>query len=185
MEDSKIIDLFFARSEQAIQETDRKYGHYCFQIANSILSNQEDAEEAVSDTYWSAWKLIPPTRPNVLSAFLGKITRHISLDLWRKNLAGKRGAGETAVVLEELEECIPSSDSVEEAYRAKELRAALNRFVCSLPEREQKIFVSRYWYLRSVKYISERTGLSESNIRTMLFRIRGKLRTFLEEEDLL
>lgn len=185
VEDMKIIELYFARSEQAIQETDRKYGHYCFRIANNILENQEDAEEAVSDTYLTVWKSIPPTRPSVLTAFLGKITRHISLDLWRKRFAGKRGAGETAVVLEELEECVAASDSPEDAVRAKELRKALASFVNALPEREQKIFVSRYWYLRSVRYISDRTGLSESNIKTMLFRIRGKLRTFLIEEDLL
>lgn len=185
MEDFKIVELYFARSEQAIQETDRKYGNYCFRIADNILSNKEDAEEVVSDSYMAVWKSIPPARPSFLAPFIGKITRHISLDQWRKRLAGKRGAGETAVVLDELEECVAASGSVEDDYHAKELREALNRFVESLSQRERKIFVSRYWYLHSVKYISERTGLSESNIKTMLFRIRGKLHTFLTEEDLL
>lgn len=185
MEDSKIIELYFARSEQAIQETDHKYGRYCYQIANNILSNREDSEEAVSDTYMTAWKSIPPNCPSRLAAFLGKITRHISLDFWRRRLAGKRGAGETAVVLEELEECVASENNMEDTLRAKELRGALNRFVEALPERERNVFVSRYWYLRTVKYISEKTGLSESNIKTMLFRIRVKLRTFLEEEEFL
>lgn len=185
MEDDGIIALYWKRSEQAIQETDRKYGHYCFQIAQNILENREDSEEAVSDTYMTAWKSIPPTRPNMLSAFLGKITRHISLSTWRKRTAEKRGAGETSVVLEELEECLASSETVETVVHAEELRKGLNCFVQNLPEKERKIFVSRYWYLRSVKYISERTGLSESNVKTMLFRIRGKLRKFLKEEDLL
>lgn len=185
MEDAGIIALYWKRSEQAIRETDHKYGRYCFQIAQNILESREDAEEAVSDTYLAAWKSIPPTRPTVLSAFLGKITRHMSLSLWRKRTAGKRGAGETALVLEELEECLASTDSVEEAYETAELRRALDRFVKSLPQKERLVFVSRYWYLRSVKDISERTGLSESNIKTMLFRTRGKLRNFLKEEDLL
>lgn len=185
MEDVQIVDLFFARSEQAIQETDRKYGHFCFKIAWNILSNHEDAEESVSDTYLAAWKSIPPTRPNQLEAFLAKITRHISLDRWRRRSAGKRGGGETALALDELEECIAGSDTAEGALRKKELQAALNRFLEALPERDRMIFVSRYWYLRSVKEISEKTGLSLSSVKTQLFRTRNKLRFYLEKEDLL
>ena len=111
MEDSSIISLYLARSEQAIQETDNKYGRYCFQIAWNILDNRQDGEECVSDTYLTAWKSIPPTRPNSLSAFLGKITRHIALDRWRRRSAEKRGGGEVQLALEELEDCIPGKDT--------------------------------------------------------------------------
>ena len=112
MEDSQIIALYFRRSEQAIQETDLKYGHYCFQIANRILESPEDGEECVSDTYLTAWKSIPPNHPNRLAPFLGKITRHIALDRWRRRFAQKRGGGEVELALEELEDCIEGKDTV-------------------------------------------------------------------------
>ena len=179
MEDSQIVTLYFRRSEQAIQETDNKYGHYCFQIASRILSSPEDGEECVSDTYLTAWNSIPPTRPASLAPFLGKITRHIALDRWRRRFAQKRGGGEVALALEELEE------TPEAALNRKEFRDGLNRFLESLPERERVIFVSRYWYLRSIREISEGTGLSEGSIKTQLCRTRKKLRFFLEQEDLL
>lgn len=185
MEDNQIIDLYFARSEQAIQETDNKYGRYCYRISYNILENQEDAEECVSDTYMAAWKSIPPTRPKMFTAFLGKISRHISLDRWRKMSAGKRGGGETALALEELGECIADSNSPEKTLRTKEFRAAMNRFLSDLSATDRILFVSRYWYLRSAQYISEKTGLAEPAVRTRLFRIRAKLRRFLTEEDLL
>ena len=185
LEDTQIVNLFFIRSEEALRETDRKYGHFCFKIAWNILENQEDAEESVSDTYLSAWNSIPPTRPAFLAAFLAKITRHISLDRWRKNAADKRGGGETAVALEELEECISGGSDPEAQLRAKELRGALNRFLDGLPQRERVLFVSRYWYLRSVKQMAEETGLSESSVKTQLFRTREKLRRFLDKEGLL
>lgn len=184
LEDSQIITLYFRRSEQAIQETDNKYGHYCFQIASRILLSPEDGEECVSDTYLTAWNSIPPTRPASLAPYLGKITRHIALDRWRRRFAQKRGGGETALALEELEECLPGKDTPEEALHRKEFRAGLNRFLGSLPEQERVIFVSRYWYLRSIREISEGTGLSEGSIKTRLFRTRSKLRTFLQKEEL-
>ena len=185
MEDNQIIALYFRRSEQAIVETDQKYGPYCFRIASSILSSPEDGEECVSDTYLTAWKSIPPNRPAHLAPFLGKIARHIALDRWRRHFAQKRGGGEVALALEELEDCIPGSDTPEDALRRKEFREGLNRFLASLPEQERMIFVSRYWYLRSIREISQATGQSESSIKTRLFRTRSKLRTFLEKEELL
>lgn len=185
MEDTQIVNLFFIRSEEALRETDRKYGHFCFKIAWNILENQEDAEESVSDTYLAAWKSIPPTRPSQLSAFLAKITRHISLDRWRRRSAEKRGGGEADVALEELEECVAGSNTVESTVVAKELQAALNRFLETQPEMERVLFVSRYWYLRPVKEIADKTGLSVSNVKTQLCRTRKKLRFFLEKEELL
>ena len=133
----------------------------------------------------TAWKSIPPNRPLHLAPFLGKITRHIALDRWRKRFSLKRGGGEVALALEELEDCLPGKDSPEAELRRKEFRDGLNRFLGKLPEQERMIFVCRYWYLRSVKEISEKTGLSESNVKTRLFRTRSKLRTFLAEEELL
>mgnify|MGYP004487301569 CR=1 FL=1 len=185
LEDTQIVNLFFIRSEEALRETDRKYGHFCFKIAWNILENQEDAEESVSDTYLAAWKSIPPTRPSQLSAFLAKITRHISLDRWRRRSAEKRGGGEADVALEELEECVAGSNTVESTVAAKELQAALNRFLETQSEMERVLFVSRYWYLRPVKEIADKTGLSVSNVKTQLCRTRKKLRFFLEKEELL
>ena len=128
MEDQGIIALFFDRSEQAIEETDKKYGGYCYSIAYNILFNREDSEECVSDTYLAAWNTIPPRRPNFLNAFLAKMTRHISIDRWRKRSAKKRGGGEIFLALEELEDCVDSS-STETEYEKKELSRVLNQFL--------------------------------------------------------
>ena len=182
MEDVQIVDLFFARSEQAIQEIDRKYGHFCFKIAWNILSNHEDAEESVSDTYLAAWKSIPPTRPNQLEAFLAKITRHISLDRWRRRSAGKRGGGETALALDELEECIAGSDTAEGALRKKELQAALNRFLEALPERERMVLALRYYRGMTQSRCARIMGVSQVQISRLERRGLESLRRCLTGE---
>lgn len=184
MEDNKIIELYFDRSEQAIRETDAKYGGYCFSIAYNILTNREDAEECVSDTYWDAWNAIPPTRPRLLAAFLGKITRCISIDRWRRRAAGKRGSGEFELALDELRDCAAPGEGVEEALLRKENALALNRFLQSLPQMEREILMCRYWYMDSVPEIAKNSGFSESKVTSMLHRSRGKLRTFLQKEGL-
>ena len=181
MEDQGIIALFFDRSEQAIEETDKKYGGYCYSIAYNILFNREDSEESVSDTYLAAWNTIPPRRPNFLNAFLAKMTRHISIDRWRKRSAKKRGGGEIFLALEELEDCVDSS-STETEYEKKELSRVLNQFLSSLPETERNVFLCRYWYLDSIQTISEVSGFSQSKVTSMIHRIRGKLRKKLSEE---
>ena len=181
MEDQGIIALFFDRSEQAIEETDKKYGGYCYSIAYNILFNREDSEECVSDTYLAAWNTIPPRRPNFLNAFLAKMTRHISIDRWRKRSAKKRGGGEIFLALEELEDCVDSS-STETEYEKKELSRVLNQFLSSLPETERNVFLCRYWYLDSIQTISEVSGISQSKVTSMLHRLRGKLRKKLSEE---
>ena len=181
MEDTQIIDLYFARSEQAIQETDTKYGGYCYSIAYNILTNQEDAEESVSDTYLAAWNTIPPRRPNFLNAFLAKMTRHISIDRWRKLSAKKRGGGEIILALEELEECVDTRN-VETELAKKELTRVLNTFLSSLPETERNVFLCRYWYLDSIQTISEVSGFSQSKVISMLHRLRGRLQKKLREE---
>lgn len=182
MEDQKIIDLYWQRSEQAIQETDAKYGGYCFSIAYNILTNREDSEESVSDTYLSAWHAMPPKRPGILSAFLGKITRHISIDRWRRRSAQKRGGGEIVLALEELEDCLSDGYSTEEAVQKKELAVFINRFLDTLPETERNIFLCRYWYVDPVKDIADTFGFSVGKVNSMLFRTREKLRRTLEKE---
>ncbi len=184
MEDNAIIDLYFQRSEQAIVETDTKYGGYCYSIAYNILSNREDSEESVSDTYMAAWNSIPPRRPNYFNAFLGKLTRHISIDRWRKINAKKRGAGEIWLALEELENCV-DVDNTENTFEQEELTRVLNQFLSSLPETERNVFLCRYWYMDSIQAISKQSGFTQSKVASMLHRTRGKLRKRLCEEGYL
>ena len=185
MDDQKIIDLYWSRSETAITETDQKYGKYCYSIAYNILTNNEDAEESVNDTYMAAWKTMPPKRPSILATFLGKITRHLSIDRWRSRNRYKRGGGEIVLALEELEECVTDSQTIEAAYERKQLALVLNRFLESLPETERRIFLCRYWYLDSISDIASYYGFSDSKVTSMLYCTRKKLWTVLEKEDLL
>lgn len=181
MEDQNILDLYFQRSEQAIAETDRKYGGYCYSVAYNILYNREDSEESVSDAYLQAWNTIPPRRPNILRAFLAKLTRHISIDRWRKLSAQKRGGGEMILALEELDACAETRNP-ETTLQSKELVQLLNRFLQGLPEVERNVFLCRYWYLDSIQTISQFTGFTESKVTSMLHRTRGKLRKLLSQE---
>lgn len=184
MEDMQIVDLYFDRSEQAIDETASKYGKYLFSIAYNILSNNRDSEEAVNDTYLGAWNSIPPHRPQRLSTYLGKITRRISLEKWKHYRAQKRGGGEVPIALEELSECIPGKETPEQTTELKELTQTINLFLKTLPETEQKVFVCRYWYLTPVKIIARQFGFSESKVKSMLSRTRGKLKTHLAKEGM-
>jgi RNA polymerase sigma-70 factor (ECF subfamily) len=182
MDDKRIVDLYFSRNEEAIIQTDKKYGHYCYCIAYSILANREDAEESVSDTYMTAWRQIPPRRPAVLSTFLGKITRHISIDRWRERSAYKRGGGEVPLVLEELEDCVAGVQNVELEYARKEVIKAYIKFLDKLPITERRVFLCRYWYVESIEAIADKFGFSQSKVKTMLYRTRIKLRRQLAEE---
>ena len=184
MDDQAIIELYWERSEDAISKTAAKYGGYCYTIAYNILSNNEDTEESVNDTWLAAWNTMPPRRPKLLAAFLGKMTRYISLDRWKNRTARKRGGGEVPLVLEELEECISGEDSVEKEYLQKEFAKSLNQFVENLPDVERKVFLCRYWYMDSIETIAERFGFSESKVASMLHRTRGKLRKMLEQEGI-
>ena len=182
MNDKNIVDLYFNRDEEAITQTDKKYGRYCYSIAYNILMSREDAEESVSDTYMTAWRAIPPRRPSVLSTFLGKITRHISIDRWRERSAYKRGGGEVTLALEELEDCVAGLQNVEMEYERKELIRAYVKFLDTLPITERRVFLCRYWYVDSVEAIAEKFGFSQSKVKTMLYRTRAKLRKQLAEE---
>lgn len=182
MEDRKIVELYFARNEEAIEATAKKYGKYCFSISKNILSCKEDAEECVNDTYIDAWYSIPPHKPNSLALFLGKITRRIAIDRWRKQNAQKRGGGEVTLVLDELYQCVPDFTDVEQEYEQRRLTEVINSFVRQLPSVEQKVFLCRYWYMDSVKIISKRFHFSESKVKSMLHRTREKLKIVLNEE---
>lgn len=185
MDDQGIIELYFARSEDAISETRTKYGRYCYSIAYNILTNNEDAEESVSDTYLTAWNAIPPRRPAILPAFLGKITRHNAINRWNARSAYKRGGGEMPLALEELEECVSDGLSVEERFAYKETLRVFRQFLTTLPETERNVFLRRYWCLDPVAGIAESFGFSESKVKSMLHRTRGKLHRTLEREGLL
>ena len=184
MEDAAIVDLYWRRSDQAISETDRKYGRYCHTIAYNICASNEDAEECVNDTWFSAWNLMPDKRPSVLSTFLGYITRNFALNRYKARTSKKRGGGETPLALDELEECIPTVISIEQLYEEKELETAIDAFVSTLPQTDRRMFIARYWFLESVAEISKRLGYSQSKVKSSLYRSRGKLRTYLQEEGL-
>lgn len=184
MEDSGILELYFLRKEQAIRETDRKYGAYCGTIAYGILQNREDTEETVNDTWFSAWNAIPPRRPECLQGFLGRITRNGAIDRWRRRTAEKRG-GEMVLALEELGECIPSGDSVEQQVQAAELGRVLEDFLKTLSEERRRMFLLRYWYLTPIREIAQRLGWTEAKVRTTLHRVRKQLLLYLQERGML
>ncbi len=184
MEDRKIIELFFKRSENAISETEVKYGPYLSKIAYNILFDAEDSKECVNDTYLKAWNAIPPQEPKALSTFLGKITRRLAIDVFRRKHAEKRINSEYTLSLSELDECIPDKFSAEEELEQKELSESINRFLSSLPEESRDIFVCRYFYSDSVKEIASFFGTSESKIKSSLFRSRRALKKHLEKEGI-
>ncbi len=182
MNDSQIIELFFRRSERAISETDARYGHYCYSIANNILYNTQDSEECVSDTYLTAWNHIPPTRPRQLSAYLGRITRSLAIDTWRSRHAVKRGKGQMDVAIHELDRTLSSGEDLEEGLMRSELTAEINRFLRGLGDTERRVFICRYWYMDPVAQIAREFGFTESKTAAMLMRTRKKLKAYLLEK---
>ncbi len=183
MDDSAIIELFYARSEQAICELDQKYGRVCRKLSYNILNNLQDAEECVNDTYLGAWNAIPPARPNPLLSYLCRIVRNLSLMRYHANTAAKRN-GNYDVVLEELENCLASMDSVEADMEEKELIRRIEDFLETLSVENRVIFMRRYWFSDSYAEIAQRTGLSEKNVSVRLTRLRKQLRRyFMERRD--
>ena len=184
LEDSKIISLFFERSEQAIRELDCKYGSAVKKTAANILDDRLDVEECVDDTYMKVWDNIPPQVPNPLVGFVCKIARNLAVNRYHANHAEKRN-GRYDLILDEMEECIPSGTDIETEYEAKELSVAINRFLSSLSREDRFLFVRRYWYADSVTDLAAMTNDSANRISVRLFRLREKLRKTLVKEGFL
>lgn len=181
MNDTQIIELYFSREEQAIAESQLKYGRYCTAIANNILFSKEDSEECVNDTWLQAWNTMPPKKPNRLSLFFGTITRNLAINLYRKRSADKRGGTGIDLCLDELEECVGKGDSFGDSL---ELKDALDRFMETLKPKPKKIFLVRYWYMLSVKDTARVCGVSEGAAKMSLKRTRLELKEFLEKEGI-
>ena len=182
MDDAKIIDLFWARSEEAIQETNKAYGRKLHALANKILNNREDAEESVNDTYMKTWEIIPPQRPKYYYAFLASICRHLSFHKVDWKLAAKRHAEVVTLTLE-MEMCIPDATRDRE-LEGKELGRVMNAFLESLPKDTRLIFLRRYWHVDTIAEIAARYGITESKVKMQLSRTRAKLKTYLESEGI-
>lgn len=181
MEDTKIVQLYWDRDPNAIRASATKYGNYCSSIAKNILGNKEDAEECVNDTYLKAWNAMPPHRPNILSAFLGKITRNLAFNRYKHNNADKRGGSEIKAVLDELSECISGKENVEQEIEYKELVKTIDSFLDSLSSEKRSIFISRYWYTDSISEIAKQFNMRENTVSMTLSRIRVKLQKYLIE----
>ena len=182
MEDHEILDLYFSRDEQAITETRSKYGLRIFKVSITILRAIEDAEECVNDTLLNAWKAIPPSRPLMLGAFLAKIARNLSINRWQARGAAKRGGGEASLILNELEDCIPSPGGPEQEYESARVQEAINACLATMDKPTRAAFVLRYFHGESVRGVCERLGMSESKAKSVLFRARKKLGAYLEKE---
>jgi len=185
MEDGDIIALYFERDQNAVTETKKKYGGYCFSLADRILGNKEDSEECVNDILYSAWNSIPPQKPKFLKMFLAKLTRNSALNRIKAGNAQKRGSGEISLIYEELSEFISDGRDVESEIIAKELGRAVNSFVKELPEREGDIFIRRYFFMEAVKDIAEGYGMTPASVSMSLGRTRKKLRDHLENNGYL
>jgi RNA polymerase sigma-70 factor (ECF subfamily) len=184
MTDNEIIGLFFARSEEALTETDRAYGAYCRSLTMNILGSREDSEECVNDTYMKLWEEIPPKRPPNLGAFTAKIARNLALNRRSAASAAKRGGGLHAIDYDEIAGCLPDRDTVERQTDERELTEALERFLRALPNEKRLIFMKRYWGFMSVSDIALEMNISETKVKTTLHRTREKLRKFLGKEGI-
>ncbi len=182
MRDEEIIALYFARDQEALAQTDKKYGAYCYTLANRILNSPPDAEETVSDTYFKAWQAIPPTKPKVLRLFLAKITRNLAFTRWRRDTAQKRGGGEMPLVLDELGECIGTGDDLEAGLNLRELTRTIAAFLDTQPQREQNIFLRRYFFLEDSQEIGSRYQMKPEAVLQSLSRTRKKLKNYLIQE---
>ncbi len=182
IDDEKIIEMFFERSEQGIRELDIKYGKACHNLSYNIVNSRQDAEECVNDAYLGAWNAIPPARPNPLLSYLLKIVRNISLKIYWRKEAAKRSSHYT-IALEEIEACIADQKTLEEEIEVRELACIIESFLDTLTIENRVIFMRRYWFSDSYKDIAEFVGLSEKNISVRLTRIREKMKQYLIERE--
>ena len=181
MDDHEIVDLYWQRDEHAIEATAAKYESYCMKISQNILSDRADSEENVNDTYLHAWQAMPPQRPAILSAFLGKIARNLALNRYKARSAQKRQGDVFALSLDELDDCAPALSSPDDEATAAELGRSISAFLRTLPEETRNIFLRRYWYCDATADIAARYSLTESKVRVTLHRTRGKLAAYLQE----
>lgn len=182
MTDQQIVELYWNRDERAIHETDLKYRKYLYKIACNILANEEDCEESINETYLRTWNSIPTNQPQILSTYVGKIIRELSIDIYRTHHRKKRQGSEYVVSLEELKECTLGMNATEEGVDCKLLAETIHSFLMSLPKEHRVVFIRRYYYLDSMKYIAEYTGFSKAKVKIILHRIRNKLKDYLCEE---
>ncbi len=183
MEDHEIVELYWQRDERAIGESEKKYGGLCRTVALRVLESVEDSEECVSDTWLRSWNAIPPQRPTLLGAFLARITRNLALDRWRASHAAKRLGGETALALEELEDCV-SGESLEDKVDRRELARALNDFLRGLPEGDRNLFLRRYWSVETLESLAKQEGMSVSALHRRLRKLRAALAAHLRKEGI-
>ena len=181
MDDLSIVELYHRREEQAITESDKKYGALCRSIALRLLGFREDAEECVNDTWHTAWNRMPPDRPRALGAFLGRITRNLAVSRWRRDRAKKRYDG-MEVLLSELEDCIPAPGTVEEDWDRRQLARAISAWLDGLEDGDRRLFIRRYWYGDPVKELAAERGESANSLSQRLRRLRKALQAFLESE---
>lgn len=182
MEDTKILSLYFARDEAALEETARKYGGFLFTVANAILYNHEDSEEIVNDTYWKAWETIPPQMPSAFRMYLAKISRNLAFSRWRKQTAQKRGGSEIDMVLEELESCIPAQGNVDDELNLNVLSDTIRSFLDTQKLMDQNIFLRRYFFAEEIEAIACRYQMKTGTVLRRLSRTRKKLKNFLIQE---
>ena len=183
MDDAMIIELYWKRDEAAIESSRQKYGAFCRSIALNILDSREDAEECVSDTWLNAWNAMPPQRPNVLIAFFGRITRNLSISRYRREHAKKRDSN-LALMLAELEECVPSNDNVECAAESAELSGCINAWLMTLKKEERALFLRRYWYGEGLSELARACGLSAATLASRMYRLRQSLKALLIKEGI-
>jgi len=181
MEDWKIVELYWARNEEAINQTKLKYGKYCRKIACSILYDSDDADECINDTYLSTWNSLPPNKPEMLSTYVGKICRNIAINLYQRLTAAKRGGSQTELCLDELLD-IADDSAVEDQIELRELSNSINQFLDNLEKENRIIFVKRYWYMEAIKEIAKDLKISESKAKMSLLRTRNKLKEHLLKE---
>lgn len=182
MQDEKIVELYWQRNESAIEETQNKYDHYLTKIAYNILADFEDSREGVNDTYLAAWNSIPPHKPSILSTYLGKLTRRISIDIFRRRNRGKRKSSEYILSLSELGDCVSGGDTPEESMEVQLLANAINHFLGTLSEDARNLFIGRYYFLDSLREVAGYCGMTESKAKGILFRTRCSLKVYLEKE---
>ena len=184
MDDRRIVELFLERSEEAILETDIKYGRYCHKIAFNVLGNDEDSEECVNDAYMRAWGSIPPNEPDSMASYIGRITRNLALDRLRQKQSDKRGNGEVPVVLDELAECVSGHDELERRQDSAEIASAIDSFLDELNSVERGVFMRRYWMMEPIADVANRYDISVSKTTTMLFRLRNRLKKHFMKEGI-